>query len=404
MSKNTMGVTGRLLIIVALLAALAGAVGGCGKKQAQAPQAVPVKGMTVIQKNTPIIYEFVGEVEARDEVELRSKVSGMIVEKYIQGGTTVNMGQTLFVIDQRQYKASVLDYRSQVAGTEAALARVQRDVERYTQLYAQNAIAQQILDNTVAEEKQTAAQLDAIKARLEQAEVDVSETIILSPVNGRIDTNVLSTGSYVVAGQTVMATVSSINPVRVRFSISESDYLKFAEMARKRATGPLLSGFPEVDMILSDGSKYPNPGKIEQVDRGLAKETGTLTIKALVENPDGILVPGMFSRVQLAGEVRQNALLVPQRAVMEMLDKTFIFVVDKDSKSLMKPVKMGPRIGNELWLVESGLESGDTVIVEGFQKTPQGTPVKVETITMADLQVQPKVAATADKKPEDAKK
>lgn len=390
----------RLVLPVVLILAFISILGGCGKKQAAAPQAVPVKGMAVIQKDTPIIYEFVGEVEARDEVELRSKVSGMIVEKHVQGGTAVSKGQLLFVIDSRQYRDAVLDYRSQVAGTQATLSRVQRDVERYRQLYAQNAVAQQILDNTVAEEKQTAAQLEAIRARLSQAEVDVSETNIRSPLNGRIDTSDLSVGNYIVAGQTVMAKVSSIDPVRLRYSISESDYLKFAELARKKDASSLISGFPEMEMTLSDGSKYPLKGKIEQVDRGLAKETGTLTIKAVFGNPDGILVPGMFARLQLSGEVRPNALLVPQRAVMEMLDKTFVFTVDKEGKSLMKPVKMGPRIGNDLWLVESGLEPGDMIIVEGFQKTPQGTPVKVETITMADLNAVPKAAA----KPEGQKK
>ena len=358
---------------------------GCGSRQPAGPREILVKTIPVIQKDTPLVYEFVGEVEPRDEVALRARVSGMIVQKPVQGGSAVSKGQLLFVIDSRQYQDVVLDFRSQVASVEANLARVQRDVERYSQLYRENAISQQILDNTVAEEKQTSAQLQAVRARLRQAEIDVQETSIYSPLNGRIDTNTLSVGSHVIAGQTVMGTVSNIDPVRVGYSISQSDYLRFAKLVRKQDETNLAIVFPELEMILSNGVKYPLKGKVDQVERGLARETGTLTLKAVFANPEKILVPGMFVRLQMSGEVVPNALLVPQRAVQQLLNKTLISVVDKDSKVLMKLVTMGPRIGNDLWLVESGLEPGDMVIVEGFQNLPQGTPVKAQQVTLADL-------------------
>lgn len=359
-------------------------VSGCSKQGGKPPQqAVEVKVMQVTQKDTPITYEFVGTVEAKNEVQIRAKVSGNIVEKMVTGGAVVTAGQPLFRIDSRQYQAALLTNQAQAAQSEALVARNRQDVARYQQLASSEAVAQQVLDNALAEERQNTAAAQANWARVQQAQNDMQDTVINSPFSGRIDLSDLSVGSFVQAGSTVLATISSVDPVMVKFSMSENEYLQFVRM--KNGASPSEWG-SELKLILSDGSEYPMTGKIEQVDKGLATGTGTLSFKASFGNPNKVLVPGMFARVVVKGEVRPGALLVPQRAVQQLLDKTVVTVVGEGDKAEMKAVKLGAKIGN-MWVVEEGLTGSERVIVEGFLKTPPGTPVTTIMIGPDDLQM-----------------
>lgn len=357
------------------------ALAGCGGKPSAAPspQAVAVKAMQVLQQATPVTYEFVGEVEARDEAQVRARVSGNITAKMVKGGSAVKQGQPLFQIDRRSYEAALSNYQAQLAEAEAALSRVRRDVVRYQTLAAQQAIAQQMVDNILAEEQQALARVNACQAQVEQARIDLEDTTVVSPLNGRVDVETLSEGNFVQAGQTILATISSLDPIRVRFSMSETEYLRLA-----RAGNSAAEWGEGLVLILSDGVRYPLTGKVEQVDRGLAQQTGTLALKALFENPDHLLVPGMFARIQATGEIRADALLVPQRAVQELLGKTLITVVAEGDKAESRPVTLGPRIGN-MQIVETGLTPQDRVVVEGFMKAPAGTPLAVTMITPDDL-------------------
>lgn len=209
----------------------------------------------------------------------------------------------------------------------------------------------------------------------------MSDTLIVSPVDGRIGVNELSVGGYVQAGSTVLATVSTVNPVQVRFSMSENEYLKFAKMG----TSPDAWG-QNLKLILSDGSEYPLPGHLEQIDRGMANQTGTLAMKAAFDNPNQLLVPGMFARIMAIGETRQGALLIPQRAVQEMLGKTFVTVAGANKEAVTKPIKLGPKIGN-LQVVEEGLTPQDIVVIEGFAKTQPGSPLNITMIGLNDLTI-----------------
>ena len=371
----------KALLVGAVTVALAVSLTACGNKQAaMQPKQVPVLTMHVIQKDTPMVYEFVGEVEARDEVPIKANVSGTVIAKHVKGGEYVTKGQPLFTIDARQYEATTWNARAQLADARATLSRVQRDVARYETLASQNAIARQTLDNIRAEEQQALAQVEARSASLNQAEVDLNDTLVRSPIDGKLDTKDISIGTYAKLGDTVLATVSSTDPVRVKFSISENEYIKLVQARQNLKTATSR----DLELTLSDGTVYKYKGKVEQVDRALSSNTGTLTIKAVFDNPDGLLVPGMFARLKAQGDVRPNALLVPQKAVQELLDKTFISVVNAEGKSEMRAVKMGARIGN-LWLVESGLQAGDVIIVEGFQKAPTGTPVAAKEVTLEEL-------------------
>lgn len=355
---------------------------GCGKQQAVRPQQeVAVKAMQVIQKDSPVTYEFVGEIVAKDEVPIQARVSGNIARKFIKGGDTVRAGQPLFEIDSRQYSTAVADAQAQVAQAQASLNNIRRDVARYQHLADQGGIAAQTLDTSMAQSEQVQAQVRAYQAKLQQAENDLSDTVIVSPVDGRIGVGELSVGRFVQAASTVLATVSTVDPVQVRFSMSENEYLKFARMG-----GSPDAWGQKLKLVLSDGSEYPIIGHLEQVDRGMANQTGTLTMKAAFDNPQQLLVPGMFARIIATGETRTGAFLIPQRAVQELLGKTFVTVVSADNKAETRAVKMGPKIGN-LQIVEQGLTIQDVVVVEGFAKTQPGSPLKVTMIGPDDLAI-----------------
>lgn len=355
---------------------------GCSKQQsARPPQEVAVKAMQVMQQDTPVTYEFVGEIVAKDEVPIQARVSGNILRKMVKGGDTVRIGQPLYEIDARQYAAAVDDARGNLAKAQATLSNTRRDVVRYKSLADKGGIAIQTLDAQLSKEEQEMAVVAAAQAQLTRTQNDLSDTVIVSPVNGRIGVGELSVGRYIQAGSTVLATVSTVDPIQVRFSMSENEYLKFARMGNTPdAWGQNLK------ITLSDGSQYPLAGHLEQIDRGMANQTGTLSMKAVFANPQQLLVPGMFARIVAVGETRTGALLIPQRAVQEMLGKTFVTVANADNKAETRPIKLGPKVGN-LQIVEQGLSLQDIVIVEGFAKTQPGSPLKVSLIGLNDLQI-----------------
>lgn len=366
------------LVVLGLTAVMT----GCSRPAAPAPAAVEVKAMQVIQRDTTVTYEFVGQVIAKNEVQIRARVSGSIVGKMVSGGATISEGQPLFQIDRRPYESALLAAQATLAQSEATLSNSHLDTLRYQKLGSQQAIAQQVVDTAVAVERQNAAVVAANRARVQSAADDLQDTLIVAPFSGRIDVNDLAVGNFVTAGTTTLATISSVDPVFVQFSMSENEYLRLAQVGRGAGAGDWGNS---LQLTLSDGSKYPGAGKIEQVDRGLAQDTGTLTMKAAFDNPQKVLIPGMFARVVAQGEVRQGAMLIPQRAVQQLLGKTFVTVVGPEDKAESRPVKMGPRVGG-MWVVEEGLTTADRIVVEGFLKTPPGTVMKITMIGPDDLQ------------------
>jgi membrane fusion protein (multidrug efflux system) len=372
------------LIVLVIVIGIAVVRSGLLSKTQVAPisQAVEVKIMQVIQRDTPINYEFTGQVQSKNEVKIMSKVSGNIVAKMVSGGDTVYKGQPLFRIDDKQYKSAIRSANATLVKSRATLNNVQKDVERYRQLAAVNGVAQQTLDTQVALAEEAAAEVEVNQASLQQAQEDQQDTLIFSPVDGRIDVKDVSVGYYVVAGSTTMATVSSIDPVWVQFNMSENEYLSFAQLGN----GTLPSAFKDnLKLTLSNGSEYPLFGHIEQVDKGISETTGTITLKASFDNPQRLLMPGMFARIVAQGEVRLGALLIPQRAVKELLEKSFVTVVTDDNKAESRVVTLGDKVGN-LWLVEEGLTANDRVVVEGIDKVKEGTPLKVTLLEPDALQ------------------
>lgn len=378
-SKNKK--TKALMIGVSLALSSSIFVAGCGsKQQAAQQQGTQVKAMQVIQQDTPLTSEFAGQIVGKDEVKVQSKVSGRIVEKYVQGGQYVEAGQPLYKIDSRQYESAVLQANATLAQSEANLSNAQEDLARYQQLLGSDAIAQQKVANQQASVNAYNAAAAANAALLRKAQQDLDDTVVYAPISGQLAVDDVAIGTFASAGNTNLVTIGTSDPVYAQFSISETDYLKFANIAAANGNGVS----PDVSITLSDGTVYPLDGKIVESDRALSQNTGTLTLKALFGNPDGLLLPGMFARVRLTGEVVPNAILVPQRAVQQLLGKSFVMVVDENGKSEARTVTLGDKVGS-YYIVKDGLIAADLVVVEGLSNLREGVDLNVTTVTADDM-------------------
>lgn len=326
---------------------------------------------TLTPQNTPLTLDIVSEVKAFREVELRPRVSGMVIKQNFMPGQKVKEGDLLFVIDPRAYDEAVIDAQAKLAESEAVLARARQDVERYKPLLPDNAIPRQTYDQAVAFEQQNQAIVQARRAELEKTRLDRSYAEVRSPVSGQIGLQKIEVGALASAGQSVMATVSTLDPAIAYFSIPETDYIAFARRLKKT---PQDASMP-IQLILADGSIYDQPGRIDFTDRALNPATGTLAVRAIFPNPTGLLRPGMNTRVRVVYEVAQNALLVPQKAVTEMLGKQFATVIIDGDKVEQRPIRTGARLGDQ-WVIEEGLKPGERVVIEGLQKARPGTVVK----------------------------
>ena len=371
---------------LALLAALALSASmlfaGCGsQQQQQAANVSQVKAMKVMQQDTPVASQYAGQIAGRDEVKVQSKVSGNVVEKYFHGGDYVTAGQPLYRIDSRQYESAVLQAQATLAQSQATLANAQTDLGRDQELLASDAISEQQVTTQQANVNAYSAAAAANQALLQKAQQDLSDTVVYAPMSGQVSVDDVAIGTFATAGNTNLVTIGTTDPVFVTFSISETEYLKFRNIQQMQSgSGNGIT----VAIKLSDGTTYPLDGRIVQADRALTQNSGTLTVKALFGNPDGLLLPGMFARVKLTGETVPNAILVPQRAVQQLLDKTFVMVVGADGKSEARKIELGQQVGS-YYIVKSGLSAEDTVIVEGLSSLTEGKDLAVTMVTPEDM-------------------
>nr|WP_240191801.1 efflux RND transporter periplasmic adaptor subunit [Desulfoprunum benzoelyticum] len=337
--------------------------------------------MQVIRRDTPVATEVIAGVKAFQEVEIRSRVGGMLDRVAFREGHRVRKGDLLFAIDPLPFDAAVADAAAKLAEAEANMIRARQDVERYRPLLVDNAIPRQTYDLAVAQEKQAVSVVASKKALLDRAKLDRSYAEILSPITGQIGLQNVEVGSVVSAGQTVLATVSTLDPVYVYFSVSETSLL---ERMRQR---PALAqkDSPEaanvkVEFLFSDGGSYDQPGAIDFADRAIDAATGTLLLRAKFANPSHFLLPGMNGRIRITYDLIKDARLVPQKAVTELLGKEFVNVLRPDNTIEVRPVTMGSRSG-ELWVVAAGLSGEERIVVDGLQKVQAGTVVAPTLIT-----------------------
>ena len=339
-----------------------------------------VKAMKVIQRNTPLASEYAGHLVGTEEVKVQSKVNGNIVEKFVVGGQYVEQGQLLYRIDSRQYETAVLQAQAQAAEAEVRLNNARLDLARYEELLKDGAIPEQQATTQAATVRSYEAALAANEASIKLAMENLADTNIYAPMSGQLGVDDVAVGTFVSAGQTTLVTLGAPDPIFAQFSISESDYLHFMTVQNMQSDHNPI----DVTITLADGKEYPFEGRIVEVDRELANSTGSLIMKAIFPNPSGLLMPGMFARVKLTGEVIPNAILVPQRSVQQLLGKSFVMVVGKDNKSEARTVELGDQVGS-YFVVTSGINTNDTVIVEGLTNLREGIELDVKTVTPGEM-------------------
>ena len=353
---------------------------GCGGGQQSGTRATQVKAMNVLQQDTPLTHVYAGQIVGTDEVNIQSRVSGNIVETYVQGGQLVTAGQPLYRIDDRQYRSAVLQAQATLAQSEATLNNARMDLSRYEQLYADAAISEQTLTTQRAQVSAYEAAAAANAALLRQAQENLDDTTVYAPMTGQLSVNDVGVGTFVSAGTTTLVSMGTSNPIYAQFSLSENEYLNFVEQAAQQSgIGGVI-----VQLTLSNGSKYPLTGHIATADRALATNTGTLTLKALFDNPDGLLLPGMFARVSRIGDTIPNALLVPERAVQQLLGKSFVMVVGDGNKAAARTVTLGDKVGS-YYVIKDGIDASDIVVVEGLTTLQEGGDLAVTMVTPDEM-------------------
>jgi membrane fusion protein, multidrug efflux system len=344
------------------------ALSGCASKQEN--PAPPPPGVTVtpvVQKDVQIHQEWVGTTLGNIDADIRPKVEGFLLAQLYSEGSFVNKGQPMFQLDQRQAQAAVQQAQGKLERARAALAQAQIDVKRYTPLVAQRAVSQAELDKALSMERAGSADVDAAQAALDNANLNLGWTTVTSPISGIAGISKVGIGDLMTP-TTVMTTISGLNPIYVDFSIAEQDYMRFAREKLGESAGRSLQ------LILGDGRTFPQNGRALLVNREVDAQTGTIRVRAEFANPGNVLRPGQYARIRAVTEVRKRALLVPQQAVSELQGIYQVGVVGADNNVTIKTVKLGPQIGDE-WVVESGLQAGDSVVVEGLQRVKSGMTV-----------------------------
>jgi membrane fusion protein (multidrug efflux system) len=410
---------------VAIAAIVAMFLAGCGGEKkpadasASAGPAVTVVVSPVVQKTVPIYTELTARTDANDSVDIRARVKAFLEKQTYEEGKMVKAGDVLFLLDKREYEAQLMQAKAQLSKAQSDLAQAQErttvdtaeanlgiataqlnktdtDVKRLKPLAEQRAVPQQDYDNALAFQQaaradvegrksslntakvnqkaaieQSQAAIEAAKANIAQAQLNVEYCTVTTPISGIAGTRQVAPGNLVGQGEaTLLTTVSNVNPMRVYISISESEYLTLQKV---RAQGKLRGG-QDLELILADGTVFPQHGKIIIADRAVDLKTGTLSIVAEFPNPTALLRPGQFGRVRLAATTAENALLVPQKAVTRLQSTNVVYVVGEGNKVAIRSVTLGERVGQD-YIVTDGVKAGDRIIVEGIQKARPGSVV-----------------------------
>jgi RND family efflux transporter MFP subunit len=350
---------------------------GCQSQKAAAPPPpAEVEVVSVVQKDVPIYGEWVATLDGYVNAQIQPQVTGYIVDQTYKEGSYVRKGQILFQIDIRPFQALLDQAKAQLAQARAQSGKTQLDVDRDTPLAKERAIAQSQLDNDIQANLAAQASVKAAEAQVEQAQLNVEFTHVTSLVNGIAGIAQVQIGNLV-NPTTALTSVSQVNPIKAYFPISEQEYMHYAARINAHNQQAVPSDAPPFDLILGDGTVYPQKGTLLLTNRQVDVTTGSIQLICAFPNPNNILRPGQFGRVRAAGETRTGALLVPQRAVTELQGTYQVAVVQDGNKVALLPVKVGERVGT-MWIIESGVHPGDLVVVEGLQKVRDGSTVRIK--------------------------
>lgn len=369
---ETLGRRCALLVLAGL------ALGGCNKQEAKGPAAPPVTEVGVVKvalHDVPLTFEFVGETQSSQQVEIRARVNGFLEQRLYTEGSLVKAGEVMFRMDQKPFRAALDAAQAELAQQQARLTTARANLARVRPLAARNALSQKDLDDATGNEQAAAAAVEQAKANVTNARLNLGYTTISAPVSGLSSYAKKQVGSYIDASNSLLTYVAKLDPIWVNFSLSENEVLQHQSQTASGALKMPDRGALEVEIVLADGSVYPRRGRIAFADASFNSETGTYLVRAELPNAEGTLRPGQFVRVRLIGAMRTKAITVPQEAVVQGQRGQSVWIVGKDNKAESRVVDVGEwSQGN--WVIRSGLREGDTVIVDGSVRLAPGAPVK----------------------------
>jgi membrane fusion protein (multidrug efflux system) len=362
---------------------------GCGQSVTPPPPIPEIKVVNVTQRDTQITKDFVGQTRGSTDIPIRARVEGFLESRTFQEGGPVQKDQLLYTIDQRPFQAKVIEADGRLAEARTMLAKARADLARIEPLAQMKAVSQQDLDGATAQRDAALGSVQAAEAQLELANIELSYSEISSPIDGIIGISEAQVGEFVGSppNPVVLNYVSLTNPIRVRFSINERDFLRLSRaLAKRRRHGTELdedASERDLQLILADGSIHDYPGKVVATDASIDPETGTFTLEADFPNPDLIIIAGQFARVRAIIEIRKNGLLVPQRAISELQGNFRVYVVGPNGEVKMTAVKTGPQVG-QFTLIDSGLQAGEQVAIEGLLSLTDGATIKPKLVEFGD--------------------
>jgi membrane fusion protein (multidrug efflux system) len=368
-----------LILIVAL------AFSSCkGKKEAQAAVPLEVPVVQVMQQDVALESEYTGQTYGESDVEIRTRVEGWVLTMHFKEGSMVSKGQLLYTIDPLPYKNKVDQADAALAEANSALIKTKNDLDRIEPLAAIGAVSQRELVAARASYESNQAMVQSSKAALDNAKIELGYCRVVAPISGMIGISSVKVGDYVNSGpQFIVNTVSGIDNIRVRFTISEKEYLRISRLLQgiKFSIGDRGD---VVKMILSDGTLYPLKGKMNFADRQIDPSTGAMTLEAQFRNTDNLLRPGQYVKLKLVTDFRDDAILIPQRAVIEMQGLFRVFTVADSNKAEIRNIKIGPAY-NISYIVEAGLTTEDRIVLGGTQLLREGSVIKpIETMWSPD--------------------
>lgn len=356
---------------------------GCETKVQGPPPAIPVSVITLEARDVPVYSEWVGQTRGGQEVEIRSRVEGYVDRVVYKEGTFVRRGQVMYIIDPLQYAANVNVAKGQLAEAEANLARAEQDVARYTPLVEQNAISRQEYETAVQMAKASRASVQAMRGSVQKAQVELGYCTVTSPIDGLAGSTTAQVGDLI--GRlpaSPLTTVSKLDPIRVRFSMSEVEWMRVIKKRRQQDSATRMRPIP-LQLILADKSMHAHLGEASVIDNAIDPQTGTIMIEAIFPNPEGLVRPGQFARVRAALDQARGAIVVPQRAISELQGTQYVAVVDPKTNAVsMRPVVISHRVG-ATYVIEAGLNAGETIVYEGLQKVRDGAVVVPKRIAVS---------------------
>lgn len=351
------------------------------REQPKLPEQMPkseVTVFTVTPQTIPAVFEYVGVAQSSHPVEIRARVEGYLDKIAYKEGDIVRRGQLLFQIDPRPFVAALDNSKGLLARYEAELWDAKQAVERFKPLYEKKAASKRDLDNATAKELASQANVDSAKAQVREAELNLSYTVIRSPIYGVSGKSNFREGALITPGPNgLLTTVYVIDPIWAYFNVSDSDLLKYRdEIANGQLQFPKDMNF-DVELVLSDGTTFESKGKVNFADPSLQQTTGTMLVRAEFANPENLIKPGQFVRAKVLGAIRPNAILIPQKAVLQGQKGMFVYVVNHEGKAEMRAIVPGDWY-RDYWIIKSGLKPGEEIILDGVNKVQNGMPIEIK--------------------------